>query len=483
MRNETFVAIDLDECYEYPNPPFNPPEIYPEFNCLDIISEIDSTNQIYNKVRNVLQILELDKGNLNTTKWNPLSELIKTNENIVIKPNLVLDRHPFGEVGTSCTITNASLVRPIIDYIILATSGRCNITICDAPVQSANWQNLIEKSGFIKLVDFYSKKGIHVNLLDLRIDTSIIDDEIIASRLSCEKDPLGYLLIDLGQESELKTIIDQYKKLRITDYGTGTVQKRHNPIKNEYCISKTVLNADLFINVPKIKTHRKAGMTCALKNLVGINGDKKGIAHHRIGSKKHGGDEYQKFQLCMWLKWHIWELMKKDSKLLPIAKLTKKIYLKVIGEKSLSDYSMISKDVMEGSWHGNDTIWRCILDINKILLYADKNGLMSPKAQRKYLCIVDGIVSAECEGPMQGTPKKTGIVMAGFNPISVDKICAEIMGFDYDLIPQIKEGFENRFWKLACFSADEVETNVRLLPNKHFIASYGWKGHIERNRD
>jgi hypothetical protein len=53
-----------------------------------------------------------------------------------------------------------------------------------------------------------------------------------------------------------------------------------------------VLSADLVVNLPKLKTHKKTGVTLALKNLVGINGDKNWLPHHSQGSVEKGGDEY-----------------------------------------------------------------------------------------------------------------------------------------------------------------------------------------------
>ena len=52
------------------------------------------------------------------------------------------------------------------------------------------------------------------------------------------------------------------------------------------------LEADVIINLPKLKTHQKAGITCALKNLIGINGNKEYLPHHRIGGFELGGDCY-----------------------------------------------------------------------------------------------------------------------------------------------------------------------------------------------
>ena len=52
------------------------------------------------------------------------------------------------------------------------------------------------------------------------------------------------------------------------------------------------IDADVVVNVPKLKTHKKAGITGALKNLVGINGHKAFLPHHRKGGSLDGGDAY-----------------------------------------------------------------------------------------------------------------------------------------------------------------------------------------------
>ena len=57
-------------------------------------------------------------------------------------------------------------------------------------------------------------------------------------------------------------------------------------------VDQAIIDADLVINVPKLKTHKKAGVTGALKNLVGINGNKEFLPHHRKGGAASGGDCY-----------------------------------------------------------------------------------------------------------------------------------------------------------------------------------------------
>src|SRR5687768_17691117 len=68
--------------------------------------------------------------------------------------------------------------------------------------------------------------------------------------------------------------------------------KTHGKGRHRYLVAKDVLDADVVINLPKLKTHRKAGVTCALKNLIGINGNKEFLPHHRVGGAEAGGDCY-----------------------------------------------------------------------------------------------------------------------------------------------------------------------------------------------
>jgi uncharacterized protein (DUF362 family) len=66
-------------------------------------------------------------------------------------------------------------------------------------------------------------------------------------------------------------------------------------------------------------------------------------------------------------------------------------------------------------WAGID---RAILDINA--------------AARPDFAIVDGIVGMEGNGPIQGTPKDSGVLIFGNDPVAVDATCCRVMG----LVPE-----------------------------------------------
>jgi uncharacterized protein (DUF362 family) len=73
-------------------------------------------------------------------------------------------------------------------------------------------------------------------------------------------------------------------------------------------------------------------------------------------------------------------------------------------------------------WPKNALHWaglgKSILDINTTV--------------RPDFAIVDGIVGMEGNGPIQGTPKASGVLVAGDDPVSVDATCARLMG----LVPE-----------------------------------------------
>lgn len=59
------------------------------------------------------------------------------------------------------------------------------------------------------------------------------------------------------------------------------------------------------------------------------------------------------------------------------------------------------------------------------------------KTIRSDLNIVDGLTCMEGNGPVVGNPIHMGVVIAGFNPVSVDSFCSKLMGFDPSEIKHI----------------------------------------------
>jgi uncharacterized protein (DUF362 family) len=478
------VAVVKAERAAYPDAPFDPPCAYAEF-AASPSPRFNPANAVYGAVRAALQRLGMDREHIDTAEWSPLRDLVLPGQHVVIKPNLVKGDHPLGHVGIESMVTHASVIRPLIDYVMLATRGDVRLTICDAPVQSAVWTDVIEHSGVRALVEYYASRGFEIELLDLRREVSVLNEEQIVCRRSVrERDPRGYLRVDLGEHSALAPVVGG-APLEITDYPTRSVAHHHNHKRNEYLVAGSILSADFFICVPKLKTHKKTGISVAMKNLIGIIGDKSWIAHHRRGAPSSGGDEFPHARLWPLLQSRTWDWLKAHPSALPVATSLKRICRHTIWKgKTLEEVRMsppTRSPIFEGSWYGNDTLWRCVLDLNNIVFFADKQGRMHNTPQRNYLCVVDGVIGGEGEGPMQQLPKESGLILAGVHPVSLDYAAARLMGLEPTKIATIRGAFREEMFPFVRFTPEQVEQALApLLPlGMPFLPPMHWRGHIE----
>ncbi len=139
----------------------------------------------------------------------------------------------------------------------------------------------------------------------------------------------------------------------------------------------------------------------------------------------------------------------------------------------------------EGSWPGNDTLWRTILDINRILLFADKEGIIQREPQRKVLSLIDGIIAGEGDGPLSPRPKAAGVIIAGFLPPTVDAVMATVMGMNYRKIPTIREALGAKEIFGIAIDADKIPvvSNIEALcgplSTKHRLFSFTPARHWE----
>jgi len=145
-----------------------------------------------------------------------------------------------------------------------------------------------------------------------------------------------------------------------TDLNLDSVTKRAilqpvSQLKSLY-LPHTVLDCDLLVSLPKMKTHHWAGATLAMKNLFGL-----------VPGGVYG-----------------WP-----------------------------------KNVLH--WAG---IAESIVDLHHLF--------------PRQFAIVDGIVGMEGNGPIQGTPKQAGVLVAGSDVAAVDATCCRIMGIDPARIEYLK---------------------------------------------
>lgn len=247
------------------------------------------------------------------------------------------------------------------------------------------------------------------------------------------------------------------------------------------------MDADVFINLPKLKTHKKVGITCALKNLVGINARKNWLPHHTEGTPEDGGDQFPKATAKARLE-HTW--MGTAKRWLKNSPAMSRLFvpLKKAGRLYFGD---THKVVRSGNWHGNDTCWRMVLDLNKCLFFYSGDGQPRKKPQ-KYLAVVDGVIGGEGNGPMAPDAVRSGVIIAGTHPLAVDLAAASLMGFDWRRIRMLSNAFKMRAPSFVDFRSEDIE----VLSNKEawrgkleqlddllsFRPHFGWTGAIENPR-
>ena len=229
-------------------------------------------------------------------------------------------------------------------------------------------------------------QGVRFELLDLRPEEWTAVDGVTVAKTPLPGDPLGSTHVHLDGGSEFVGF-NGCGHLYGASFDLAETNARHQEANHEYLLCRTPMDADVFINLPKLKTHKKVGLTCALKNLVGINANKNWLPHHTEGTPAQGGDQFPKDTTKARLE-HSWMGTAKRwvNQQPALARLF--VPLKKFGRLIFGD---TQKVVRSGNWHGNDTCWRMVLDLNKCLFFFDGQAQRRPQP-RRYLAVVDGIV-------------------------------------------------------------------------------------------
>ena len=483
---EVSVSSGHDEypsrhCYSpstpYPEYPFGPGALAKE------------VNHAYEGVRDALRLLGLDAEHFDQKDWNPLGKTVHPGDTVVLKPNFVREFRETQPGHADCLVTHGSIIRAVLDYVYIALKGKGRIIIADAPQNDADFDAIRRIVGLDEIQEFYRlHANFNVEVYDLRPEKARKVIGVIVGHVRSPGDPAGYVKVDLGQHSAFYEIAHMCHLLYGSEYDTSEIRRHHTGGAHEYLISRTILDADCIINLPKLKTHKKTGITVCMKNLVGTNGNKNWLPHHRLGTPAQGGDQFandgtthrieQRVMVCF--RWAFpW--------LGPMRGILAKP-LKGVGQCVFGDTN--TDTIRSGNWYGNDTTWRMVIDLNRVLMYADRNGHLQNTPARRMFCIVDGIIGGEGNGPLDPTPKQSGVILAGMNPVAVDLACARLMGFDYDRLPFLRHAFYTHALPLVAFEPDKVvcrstdthceqplvDLDKRRL---YFRPHFGWQGQIE----
>ncbi len=360
---------------------------------------------------------------------------------MIIKPNLVSSKNLHEKITgqkLAASSTHGSLLRPVLDYALRAAGPRGRVRVVDTPVEGCEIEKVAGPLGIYAVIDHLRRQGHDVGFVDMRyfrVAPYLALDDVrrggrsynlgLLVRRRLAGDPRGYRTVDLAEQSRFfDPDAPPGRDLRFHRSHYETPVEHHTGGRHEYSAPGTVLDADVVINLPKLKTHKKTAVTLSLKSVIGLTNEKYWLPHFTAGDPSRGGDEYDRGQSLA-------DRLENKFSRFPLP----------------GDHSLIARaarvggppKVIDGSWEGNRTLWRTILDLNKILFFADREGRLRDTPQRRYLTIVDGIVAGEGEGPLGATPVDAGLLVGGFDPALVDVAAARAMGLDPARIVMIRE--------------------------------------------
>ena len=398
---------------------------------------------------------------------------------VLIKPNLVLHANQ-GAGGMLPLVTHPSVIKAVAAEVLKANPAQ--VIIGDAPIQSCDFAKLLHVTELDKWSAELQKtdarfKGIE----DFRRTTCAISGGVRVAEENIQ--PIeNFVLYNLGKDSLLEPITDDKKSFRVTKYDPRLMAKTHSPGNHQYLVSRRVIEADVVINLPKLKTHKKAGITNALKNLVGINGNKEYLPHHRIGGAGIGGDCYPGSDS---VKRALESVLDRQNMTTSAAKGK---MLATIGTQLERVMRLKGDEIgVEGAWSGNDTVSRMCLDLNRILLYGKTDATMGETVQRRVLQVVDAVIGGQGDGPLASDELSLGLILAGANAAAVDWVGAHLLGYDARKISLTNYAFMDFRWRIADFAPSDIilsgdwaenltaENLLDLARAQNVIHPIGWR--------
>jgi len=417
-------------------------------------------------------------------------QIIRPGDRVVIKPNWIKehDERFVGPGHWEHVVTHPMVIEGVVFWAAKRLAGEGSITICDAPQTDSSFATLRQYCSLDQVVDRCAAAfpNLRFSILDLRPEEWHTVDGVTVRKTSLPGDPYGLTHVHLDSASEFVGF-SGLGRLYGASWDLAETNGRHDGTRHEYLLSRTPMDADVFINLPKLKTHKKVGITCALKNLVGINANKNWLPHHTEGTPAEGGDQFPESTFKARLEHNLMGAFKR--------RLNKKLVVSrgFVPVKKLARlyFGDTQRVVRSGNWSGNDTCWRMVLDLNKCLFYFD--GAATPRrTPLRYLAVVDGIIAGEGNGPMAPDPMACGILIAGSHPVAVDCVCARLMGFDWRKIRLLENSFKMQQLSFVPFNPKDIEVVSnqpawrggvdQINDTFSFRPHFGWIGAIETNK-
>lgn len=454
---------------------FSPSTKYPEYSLGELSTQ---HNAVYEAVRHLFFQAGLDRDHFATPAWNPLGEIIKPGNQVFILCNFVYHRRQnesTSDFFAKCT--HASVLRAVADYILIAVGPSGRVLFGNAPLQSCRWASVLSDSGTDKVARFYQRRGLPVKPCDLRLyvaEPNWTLGSFRVERLS-EREAVP---VDLGSESLLDDFSRSSARFRVTDYDPRRIESFHHSGRHVYLVNRRILESDVIFSIPKLKTHEKVGITCAIKGCVGAVAHKDCLAHHRFGPPNRGGDEYPSDS--MGIK-RLLSYLHDAIQRIPMEKKFG-VWLRFLDRSVRHAVRPWACD-LAGAWSGNDTCWRMAVDLARILAYAGPDGIMRDYRVRSHVAMVDGILGGEGQGPLMPRAVRSGILLFGDNVVEVDHAAAILMGYAPDRLPIIRKAAGTKQYSLSSHLNEQsivfngVRSNLEHVKSNvayRYVSPKGW---------
>lgn len=447
--------------------------------------ELPRYDAIREAVDRVLLQLGLDAARHGTKEWNPLGSFIRPGQKVFILCNFVYHRRVFESVEDfEGKCTHASVLRALIDHVLVATGRSGSVSFGNAPLQSCSFPQVLADAGAASFEDYYRSRGFDVVARDLRL---FVTQRDLAGRvLSVDRrDDSDGVVVVLDEDSMLCPVDSVDVHYRVSDYEPDRIEAFHSNRRHRYVVSRHILESDVIVSLPKLKVHEKVGITCVVKGFVGAMAHKDSLAHHRRDSRREGGDEYDRRSLIQRTMSRFHDRLQRintrsQSLAANVASVVDMTYRRVARRLGWIQF---------GAWHGNDTTWRMAVDLARIVHYARPDGTMSETPVRKHIALIDGVVGGEGDGPLAPRAVHSGLLIFSDSVALADFGAACAMGFDPAKLPIVASCFEPMRHPLSsraeldgarCVMNGEERPIASLkgsFPYK-YQPSTGWRGHL-----
>ena len=420
----------------YPDFPYAPSEAYPEYSGNDIAA---APNGVYAAVRENFRLLGFDAAHFGMPSWNPLGHLIHPGDTVFVKPNWVDHKHRFDDDVWS-VITHPSVIRAVLDYVLRALQGTGRVLVGDNPHVDTDFAELRKLSRLDELAAYYRETlSVDIPFLDCRLWTIENLDfyGYKAGRIPWPGDPAGVVEADLGPHSLFQGISDA--RFRGTYNDREETRAFHRNGRHAYVFSKSMYGADVFISIPKLKSHAKVGATLNVKGLIGTIAQKNCLVHWRIGYPSQGGDEYpeparksDRFKLSVqhFLMDHLPENFHLFARNLLRKTLPGRALLRGFQTEAQR------KRMLRGSAALNDTTWRMTCVVYNLFV---RDLPRNRKKPMRFLSVIDGIRGGDTDGPHFPCPISPGVIVTGEDLLATDLAAVRLMDFDDGQIQYLRQ--------------------------------------------